>query len=101
MAKTKNHKFPDPSKDGLQDAVIFCPSEKVKALYNQNNTKQAANMSATVKKWFLENARENGWLNAKHVNAVQTKHSAGFILFNPGFSKLDNKGHIVVVIQKD
>lgn len=58
-------------------------------------------MTSTIIDWFTEQALEYGWLNTKHVNAVQTKHTAGFILFNPGFSKVDNQGHIIVVIQKD
>ena len=99
--KMKPFIFPDPAKDGLNDAVIFCPSDRVIALYNQANDKQYVSMAKTVKDWFVEQAIEHHWLHAKHVNAVQTKHSAGFVLFNPGFSKADDQGHIIVLIQKD
>ena len=101
--KTKPFIFPDPTKDGLKDAVIFCPSKRAIDLYDQEHPKlkPRERMSPKIIDWFTEQALEHGWLNTKHVNAVQTKHTAGFILFNPGFSKVDNQGHIIVVIQKD
>lgn len=80
MAKFK---FPTPKSCKLKDRAVLCTAERLLALYNQENEKDAKRISKAVKKWFVAEAKANGWAGGSFLPEVQSGHGAGCVLFVP------------------
>lgn len=70
-------KFPDASKRSHAEPAIFCPADRVLALYNQDSGKK---VSATVKTWFDAKAQQEGWSHALWLKDVANSYGAGCAL---------------------
>jgi hypothetical protein len=74
-------KLPDPSERSEKEPAVLCSSERVLALYNKAQNKGAQRVSKEVRDWFLESAQQEGWDAAIFLNDVETRHSAGCVLY--------------------
>ena len=74
-------KFPVPADYAERDSVIFCPSDRVKGLFNQDSGDQAARVADKVRKWFRQQAYSHGWGGVVFMPEVQTRHGAGCALW--------------------
>ena len=61
--------FPDPDDRSKNDPGIIVTSEQVIGLYNQFNKDgdEIQRVTSTVKDWFLEESKNQGWDDAKFV----------------------------------
>lgn len=73
-------KFPDINKMTAQHPFAFIDRDKVLALYNIANGKEAKNISPAVVEWFEKEARANGW-EARQTVTYGTGTKAGFVLW--------------------
>lgn len=79
----RKYKFPAPKDYAAKDPVILCPAERVICLYNQATGKDAKRIAKTMKEWFVNEAKTNGWAACEFTPEVQSKHGGGAILLNP------------------
>jgi hypothetical protein len=77
------YKFPTPATCKLKDRAVLCTAERMLALYNQSTGKDAKRIGKTVKKWFVGEAKKHNWAGGYFLPEIQTKHSAGCVLFIP------------------
>ena len=82
-AKGAKLKFPKPDDYAAKDAAVFCPADRIVALYNQDSGKSAQRLAAGVKSWFRTKAYGNGWAGVHFMPIVQTKHGAGCAMWRP------------------
>jgi len=97
----KPFKFPDPNDYGRKDPAVLCPSERVLALYNQGNERQAKRIVKTVKSWFKQEAHTHGWVGIRFLPQVQTGHSAGAILWQAPRVQVNVTATTLVLIEGD
>lgn len=83
-------KLPDPSERSEKEPAVLCSSERVLALYNSANSPIAQRVSQTVRKWFIETADQEGWDAALFIKDVETRHSAGCLLYKKPKNTLVN-----------
>lgn len=57
--------FEDPNDRSPNKHYVDVPSERVIALYNQNNDNKAQRLSESVRAWFKEEATRRGWDKAE------------------------------------
>lgn len=76
-------KFPDPKDYPAKDPVILCPADRAIGLYNQETNSHAVKIAKKLKIWFIQEAKQKGWIDCRFVPEVQSKHGAGCILLNP------------------
>ncbi|MDX7953923.1 hypothetical protein P7D22_22470 [Lichenihabitans sp. Uapishka_5] len=74
-------KFPDPSERSAKEPAVICDDERVLALYNRATGDNKVRMSKNVKTWFVNEADKRGWDAARFVNNVETRFSAGCLLY--------------------
>jgi hypothetical protein len=75
-------KLPDPSERSEKEPAVLCSSERILNLYNNyNKSKPAQRVSKDVRGWFTRTAQEEGWDAAFFLKDVETKHSAGCVLY--------------------
>lgn len=58
-------------------------------------------MSAGVKQWFIEKAKERGWIACRPIREVETRKGAGCILLNPNVIKIENHMILIPVSQTE
>lgn len=74
-------KLPDPRERTANDPAVLCSKERVLQLYRNHTGDTAARMSGKVRKWFVSAAEEEGWDAALFLKDVETRHSAGCVLY--------------------
>lgn len=74
-------KLPDPSERSEKEPAVLCSSERVLALYNNAHTNKAQRVSKDVRDWFVLTANNEGWDSAIFIKDVETRHSAGCVLY--------------------
>ena len=84
-------KLPDPDERSAKEPAVLCKNDRVLALYNTYNDKKAERISESVREWFLKTAEEEGWSAAFFLKDVETRHSAGCVLYK-SFGKSASKG---------
>lgn len=84
-------KLPDPSERSDKEPAVLCSSDRVLGLYNNAHpSKLAQRVSKEVRTWFLETAQEEGWDAAIFIKDVETRHSAGCVLYRKSPNVLVN-----------
>ena len=76
-------KFPCPDDYKPREAIVFCPAERILALYNQDSGDNAQRLAPKVKAWFRTRAYGHGWAGVHFMPAVQTNHGAGCAMWRP------------------
>lgn len=76
-------KFPLPTDYAAKDSAIFCPADRILALFNQDSGDSAQRIAAKVRTWFRSQAYANGWAGVHFMPAVQTNHGAGCAMWRP------------------
>ena len=61
--------------------LFYATKRGVLALYNTTHKTSATRMSKSVRDWFVRTAQEEGWSEAVFINHVETRHSAGCVLY--------------------
>ena len=71
MKMSRPFVFPDPDDRSKNNPGIIATSEQVIGLYNQFNKDgdEIQRVTSTVKDWFLEEAKNQGWDEAKFVGS--------------------------------
>ncbi|WP_143027271.1 hypothetical protein [Rhodospira trueperi] len=74
-------KLPDPGDRTANDPAVLCTKERVLQLYRNHTGDTASKMSQKVRSWFVSAAQEEGWDAALFLKDVETRHSAGCVLY--------------------
>jgi len=99
----RNYVFPNPQNTQMKDNAVFCSNERIITLYNQANGADRKRMTDSIKDWFSDEARKNGWAGVNYLRDSQTGHSAGCVLFVPP-KKVDIQMHVernVLILPND
>lgn len=83
-------KLPDPAERSEKEPAVLCSSTRVLALYNNNHKNEALRVSKEVRSWFTATAKKEGWSAAMFLKDVETKHSAGCMLYKAAENILIN-----------
>ena len=78
--------FEDPNDRSPKDYYVDVPSDRVLALYNQDNDPKAQRLSENVRKWFIDEAKKLEWdkiefsntncrLTNERVRSLYVEHS--------------------------
>jgi hypothetical protein len=74
-------KFPDHRDRSQNEPSALCPAERVLFLYNQDSgNKVTTRISKTVRSWFEDAARQQGWADVRWFRDVSTNSGAGCVL---------------------
>lgn len=76
-------KFPLPEDYRSKYPAVFCPAERILALYDQDSGDTAQRLAPKVKSWFRTQAYGKGWAGIHFMPAVQTNHGAGCAMWRP------------------
>jgi len=76
-------KFPRPEDYKAAEPAVFCPADRVLALFNQDSSDNAARIAKKVRKWFRKQAHDAGWAGIHFLPEVQSNHGAGCVLWRP------------------
>jgi hypothetical protein len=75
--------FPDPANVAPAQPAVICTAERVLDLYRQSTGVTRVRVVQSVKDWFTQAARENGWEGVTFLRDFQTEHTAGCVMWRP------------------
>ena len=71
-ARKEHLAFPEPTQHKTEATAFLCTAERIRALYNKQESKNQQRLTCTVKDWFKETALKVGWNEVEFLESLQT-----------------------------